>query len=301
MNIVLLCAPLFPDIIEEVLSDQVVEISSSGFSEEQMHACVGFCALLSQKVDAAFLDRAPNLRVVSNYAVGYDNIDLAACKKRNVIVTNTPDVLTQATAEIAVALTFACARRVVEGDSYCRAGKFVGWGPDLLLGRELSGSRALIIGSGRIGKATGKIFEGIGMETHYLGSASTDKEIEQQLRSADVVSLHMPYRQATHHYLDRRRLEMMKPDAILINTARGAVIDEGALCDVLASGHLFSVGLDVFEEEPKISAELLSNPRTVLLPHIGSATFKARRAMARLVLNAIADVLAGREPKNRIA
>lgn len=256
-------------------------------------------------VDAALLDAAgPALRVVANFAVGYDNVDLAACRERGVVVTNTPDVLTNATAELAVALMLAAARRLGEGERMLRGGEWTGWEPEQLLGRELSGATVGIVGLGRIGTRVAELLRGFEPELLYT-ARSARPEAEQRLgleRSdlaslvgrADFVTLHAPLTPDTRHLVDAALLERFKPGAVLVNTARGGLVDTRALVGALRSDRLAAAGLDVFEHEPEVEPELLELDNVVLLPHLGSATATARDAMARLVAENVIAVLAGK-------
>ena len=259
-------------------------------------------------------------RVYSNYAVGYDNVRVAEATRRKIAVGNTPGVLTETTAEMAVALTFAAARRVVEADAYLRAGSFRGWLPDLFLGKRLHGGTLGIIGAGRIGAAYAKMLapghrmnvvyqderENAELEEHFRRMASVLEgdggktiscrragSIDEVLRSADVVSLHVPLSDATRHLVNRDRLRMMKPDAILVNTSRGPVIDEAALVEHLKEHPDFRAGLDVFEREPELAPGLSALPNAVIVPHIASATVWTREGMATLAALNVAGILAG--------
>ena len=263
--------------------------------------------LVSQRVGESELAGLPSLRVVANYGVGYDNIDLAAAARRGIVVTNTPDVLTDATADLALALLLAAARRMREGLDLARSGEWEGWQPTQLLGMGLQGRVLGILGAGRIGVATARRAAAFGMEIVYWNrSASLDMETEaggrrieelaELLASADVVSVHLPLTADTRGLLGATRLSAMKPGSVLVNTARGAVVDQGALAAALRSGHLSAAGLDVFEAEPEIPAELRSLPNCVVLPHLGSATREARQAMWDLAAGNARAVLAGVEP-----
>jgi glyoxylate reductase len=248
--------------------------------------------LLSVRVDGALLAAAPRLSIVANYAVGYDNIDLAACSARKIAATNTPDVLTDATADLAMALLLAAARRFVEGDRLARSGNWHGWEPDQLHGLDLNGSTLGIIGMGRIGRAVAKRAEAFGMK--ILSS----RNLDEMLPSCDVVSIHCPLTPATHHLIGARELSLMKATAVLINTARGPIVDENALAKALLDGRPGFAGLDVFENEPRIHPDLVANPRVVLLPHLGSATRGTRAKMAEIAAENIRECLAGRRPPN---
>lgn len=262
--------------------------------------------LLSDRVDAGLLDAAgPSLRVVANYAVGYDNVDVAACRARGVAVANTPGVLNDATADLTWALLLAVARRVLEGHALAASGRWRGWHPLQLLGTPLHGRRFGVVGLGRIGVAAARRARGFGMEVVYHNRSRNEAAeaelgaqllpIHELLATSDVVSLHCPLTEATRHLIDAEALARMKSDAILVNTARGEVVDEGALAVALREGRIGGAGLDVFEEEPRIDPALVTAPNVVLTPHLGSATTRAREAMARLASEAVVAVLAGLE------
>ena len=275
-----------------------------------LHGCDGAITLLSDRIDGAVLDREPQLRVVANYAVGYDNIDVVAAGERGVTVCNTPDVLTHATADCAFALILATARRIVESVDFVRAGRWVTWGPQLLLGQELYGRTLGIIGPGRIGTEVGRRGTGFGMrllgwsasgrlsdDAQAIGMESVD--FDRLIRESDVISIHCPLTPATRHLIGAAELAAMKPTAILVNTARGPVVDQGALAAALADGRIAGAGLDVTDPEPPDPDDpLLREPRAVVVPHIGSATVGARDAMARLAAEGVLAVLRGQRPPN---
>ena len=265
---------------------------------------------LSDTVDEELLEAAgPQLRIVANYAVGYDNVDLHACRARGVAVSNTPGVLDDATAAHAMTLLLAAARRVPEGHARLRAGSWSGWKPTELLGTELAGGTLGIVGLGRIGLAFAKRMRGFDMRVRYH-NRSRDEDAERQLRAlgvdaawapdlsallpeVDALSLHCPLTDATRHLIGADELQAMKSSAILVNTARGAVVDESALVAALRGGAIAAAGLDVFEHEPELHPGLLELDNVVLTPHLGSATVAARTAMGRLCAEAIAAVMAG--------
>jgi glyoxylate reductase len=269
-------------------------------------------ALLSDRIDDAFLAQAPNLRVVANYAVGTDNIDLAAARARGVTVTNTPGVLTEATADLAFGLLLAAARRIVEGDRMVRAGQFVGWAPTLLVGKRVHGASLGIIGMGRIGQAMARRARGFGMHVGYTQTRRLDEPIERALgatflsvdelfANSEFVSLHCPLTPTTRRIVNRARLGTMRKGGVLVNTARGACVDEDALADALERGPLAAAGLDVFEDEPVVPPRLIALPNVVLAPHIGSADGPTRNAMMVLAVENVIAVLAGKEAVNSVA
>ncbi len=253
--------------------------------------------MLTDRVDGEVMDAGP-LRVVSNVAVGVDNIDLAAARARGVRVTNTPGVLTDATADLAMALLLAVARRVPEGDAMVRRGAFNGWGPMMMVGADLAGQTLGIVGPGRIGSAVAQRARAFGME--IIISARSEHpdvgprvEIDELLRRSDFVSLHCPLTPATHHLLDARRLALMKPGAYLVNTARGPVVDEEALVQALRDGAIAGAALDVYEREPLVHPGLLELGNVVLAPHSGSATLRTRETMARMAARDLSSLLQG--------
>lgn len=266
---------------------------------------------LADRLDAAALEAMPRLRVVANYAVGVNNIDLDAARARRIAVTNTPGVLTDATAEIALSLMLACARRVVEGDVLTRQGKFSGWAPLFHLGRGLCGKTVGIVGAGRIGRRVAQMLaRGFDCRVVYHNRSRDEaferdvgaqwRTLDELLRQSDFVSLHCPLTPQTRRLIDRRALGLMKPTACLINTARGEIVDEAALVEALKSGALAGAGLDVYENEPALAPGLAELKNVVLLPHIGSATVETREQMGLMCAQAVIDVLGGREPKNRV-
>jgi glyoxylate reductase len=265
----------------------------------------------SVPVDATLLDAAgPGLRVVANFAVGYDNVDLALARERGIAVTNTPDVLTNATAELALALTLAAARDVCALERELRGGRWEGWEPEGFLGIELSGAVFGVVGMGRIGHRYAELVRPLAGELLYvsrgrrpdaeaeLGARRTD--VDRLFERADVVSLHVPATPETRGLVDRERLARMKPTAIVVNTARGALVDAAALAEALREGRIGAAGLDVYAHEPTVEPELLAAPHCVLLPHVGSATRRARDGMAGLVADNVIAVLEGREPPTRV-
>ncbi|MFL5392123.1 MAG: 2-hydroxyacid dehydrogenase [Myxococcales bacterium] len=254
-------------------------------------------ATLSDRVDAELLAAAPRLRVVANHAVGYDNVDVAACTTRRVWVCNTPDVLTDATADLTFALILGVARRVREGERIVREARWKYWAPTMLLGLELRGAVLGIVGYGRIGRAVAERARGFGMEVIWSGgSAAGSVPLDDLLARSDIVSIHCPLTPATRHLIGPPQLSRMKRTALLVNTARGPIVDEAALCAALEAGTIGGAGLDVFEDEPRVHPGLLGRDDVVLVPHIGSATGATRARMAELALTDAARVLRGERP-----
>jgi glyoxylate reductase len=260
----------------------------------------GILALITTAVDDAYLERAgPQLEVVANYGVGVDNVDLDAARRRGVLIANTPDVLTKTTAELAITLTLALLRRVVEGDRFVRAKSEWSFSLEFMLGEGLDGKTFGIVGPGRIGRETARLAEAFGARAVFAGR---DDPLEELLASADVVSLHCPLTPQTRHLIDESALAAMKRSAVLVNTARGPIVDERALVDALSRGVIAGAALDVFEFEPEVSEGLLALDQVVLTPHIGSGTRTTREAMGMLAVEALRSVLIlGRRPTNAVA
>ena len=259
----------------------------------------GILAMLTDTIDEEVLAAAgPDLAVVANHAVGYDNVDLAACERRGVIVTNTPDVLTDATADMAWGLLLAAARRIVEGDRLMRRAAPWEWAPDFMLGREVTGATLGIVGYGRIGRAVARRAGGFAMRvlvhTRTLVPGAVD--LGHLLREADVVSIHLPLTEETRGMFGAEAFRAMKPTAILINTSRGPIVDEAALAEALASGEIAAAGLDVYEREPQAYPGLLALENVVLAPHLGSATVQTRIAMGMLAARNLVAVVSGELP-----
>jgi glyoxylate reductase len=267
----------------------------------------GILCLLTDHIDESVLRAGAkgSLRVVSNAGVGYDNVDVVAARRLGIAVCNTPGVLDQTTADLAFLLVLAATRLASEAERDLRAGRWHGWGFMDHLAHDVHGGVLGIVGYGRIGRAVARRAEGFGMEVLHHSRTATGfpgyvGTLEDLLATADVVSLHVPLTQATHHLIGSRELSLMKPSGVLVNTARGQVVDEDALCDALEAGTIFAAGLDVYEDEPTVNPRILAAPRTVLLPHIGSATARTRTRMARLAAQGVCDVLAGRTPPNLV-
>ncbi len=274
---------------------------------EKVREVEGLLCLLSDPIDREVIDAAPRLRVISNYAVGYNNIDVEYATRKGIVVTNTPGVLTDATADLTWALLLAVARRIVEGDSMMRQGQFRGWSPMLLLGQEVKGKTLGIVGAGRIGTAVAERSRGWNMnilyydrgENRYLEQELNARrvELEELLEQSDFVSLHVPLTAETHHLIDEQALRRMKRSAYLINTARGAVVDEAVLVRALREGWIAGAALDVYEHEPELTPGLSELSNVVLAPHIGSATIDTRNKMAEIAARNLLDGLNGKRPQ----
>jgi glyoxylate reductase len=268
----------------------------------------GAITLLTDRVDDEFLDAAgPRLKIVANYAVGFDNIDVDACTRHRVLASNTPEVLTETTADIAFALMMAAARRVAEGDRFLRSGTPWIWGPLMMLGQDVHHKTLGVVGFGRIGKALARRARGFAMRVLYHDVYRPSDEVEQELgaeyrdledllRESDFISLHTNLTPQTRHLINAERLALMKPTAVLVNTSRGPAIDEAALARALREGQIFAAGLDVFEHEPDVHPDLLACQNAVLIPHLGSATVETRLAMANLAVDNLFAGLDGKKP-----
>jgi glyoxylate reductase len=263
------------------------------------------------RISQDIIDAAPKLRVVSNIAVGYDNIDVEACNRRHILVTNTPDVLTEATADIAFALILAAARRVAEGDRFVRSGRWTRWQWGCLWGTEMHGKTLGLYGFGRIARATARRGLGFSMRVLYYARNRVSGSIETEfcaefvnrdtlLRESDFLSLHVPLTAETRHAIGAQELALMKPSAFVINTARGPIVDEEALVQALQTGQLAGAGLDVFEDEPRVHPALIAMDNVTLLPHVGSATAETRIRMAMLASKNLLAALGGERPPNLV-
>ena len=268
---------------------------------------------VTDRIDRKIIDAAgPALKLIASFGTGIDHIDLDAAHERGIVVTNTPGVLTEETADMTMAIILAVARRLIEGERMIREGRWEGWGPTLLLGRRLSGKRLGIIGMGRIGQAVARRARGFGLSIHYHNRNRVHPEIEAELEATywesldqmlarmDVVSVNCPHTPATYHLLSARRLKLLQPHAFVVNTARGEIIDEEALVKMLRDSDLASAGLDVYEHEPVINPELLKLKNLVLLPHMASATIEGRIAMGERVLVNIKTFVDGHTPPDRV-
>ena len=261
----------------------------------------GVISMLSDTLDAAILSHAGKCRVIAQYAVGVNNIDLVAAAEKGITVTNTPDVLTEATAELAMTLVLSAARRIVPSDRYTREGKFRGWGPLLFIGKGLDGKTVGVVGMGRIGQAFARMASGFNTRIIYHSRSPKDVpyeavDMDTLIAESDVISLHLPLTPESSHLFTKDVFNRMKPGVVFVNTARGPIVKEADLVQALKSGHVGYAGLDVYEFEPKIRAELTGMENVVVLPHIGSATEKSRDDMALLAARNIHGVLSGEPP-----
>jgi glyoxylate reductase len=293
----------YPAIARAILSGlcEFVEHPTERRSEEELITILSEAdaaiTLLSDPLTRGVLTANPGLRMIANYAVGYNNVDVEAARELGIIVTNTPGVLTEATADLTIGLILAVMRRIVEGDREVRTTGGCVWEPLHLLGTGLTGKRLGIIGMGRIGSAVADRARAFGM--HVTGTRR-GQSIYELLASSDVVSIHTPLTSETRHLMNPETLWAMKRGAFLINTARGALVDEAALCDALDEGQIGGAGLDVYEDEPAVSPRLLAMPNVVLAPHIGSATEETRSAMARIAATDVALFLRGQKPLHAV-
>jgi len=309
-----------PDPVEtrmRELFDTELNLTDEPMSRAQLSDAVGRADVLvptiTDKIDQALLGKAgPKLKVVANFGAGVDHIDVAAANARGITVTNTPGVLTEDTADLTMALIMAVARRLVEGANVTQAGDYQGWTPTWMLGHRITGKRLGIIGMGRIGQAVARRARAFGLQIHYHNrkpvspriadelEATYWESLDQMLGRTDIVTVHSPHTPATYHLLSARRLKLLQPHAILINTARGEIIDETALAELLKAGAIAGAGLDVFEFEPKINPKLMNLPNAVLLPHMGSATIEGRIDMGEKVIINIRTWMDGHKPPDRV-
>jgi glyoxylate reductase len=308
---------LLPETVMAVIADRFALVgrpqpappSSDEVRRGLRDADAAICTLTEQ-ITEPVLDGVRKLKIVANYAVGYNNIDLTAARSRGIVVTNTPDVLTDATADLTWTLILATARRVVEGDRLVRSGRWSGWQPTQLLGIDVSGRTLGLVGMGRIGRAVARRATGFNMQILYhtrqpvkdidQHKGWVSRSLEQLLSESDIVSIHVPLTPATTHLIGTTQLALMKPTALLVNTARGPVVDEAALVEALLQGRPAGAGLDVYEHEPTVHPRLLQLDQVVVAPHLGSATLSTRVRMGMMCLENIAAVLEGREPPHRV-
>jgi glyoxylate reductase len=309
-----------PDVVETrmmELFDVQLNIHDRAFSQDELAEAIASCDVLvpnlTDQIDAALIARAGSrLKLIANFGNGTDHIDVAAARAKGIAVTNTPGVLTEDTADMAMALMVSVPRRLVEGALMIQSGEFKGWSPTHMLGHRIYGKRLGIIGMGRIGTAVARRARGFGMAIHYHNRRRLQPELEaeveatywesldQMLARMDVISIHCPHTPATFHLLSERRLKLLKPSAYLINTARGEIVDEAALIRMLDAGQLAGAGLDVFEHEPAVNPKLLAMKNVILLPHMGSATIESRINMGEKVIINIRAFCDGHTPPDRV-
>ncbi len=300
-----------PSLVAAVAGEVVANHDDRPLTRDELLSLVSGCdavlCLLTDTIDSDVLDAAKGCKIVANMAVGYNNIDLAAATARGILVTNTPGVLTECTADLTWALILGVARRVAEGDVEMRAGRFPGWGPLYMLGGDVTGKTLGLIGPGRIATAVAMRARGFDMKILYHGRRSSPSldaigaeavDLFRLLAESDFVSLHVPLTSETHHLIDAKALARMKPSSYLINTARGPVVDEKALVKILREGGIAGAGLDVYEDEPAMAPGLADCPNALLLPHLGSATQGTRAAMSRIAAENLVAVLSGCKPPN---
>jgi glyoxylate reductase len=309
--------PVFDEVLDKLRRESQVEINAEdrvlARSEliSRLREADGAMTLLTDAIDREVLEAAPRLKVVANFAVGFNNVDLDAATQLGVAVTNTPGVLTETTADFAWTLLMAAARRVAEGDRFSRAKKFKAWGPKMLLGYDVFRKTLGLVGLGRIGQAVARRARGFDMRIVFHDSEPVSEAVvselgaervplEELLRMSDFISLHVPLLPGTHHLLNDRTFAMMKPNCIVVNTSRGPVVEEKALVRALKQGTIAAAGLDVYEREPEIEPELLEMENVVLAPHIASASHETRLKMCNMAADNIAAVLKGQRPPNLV-
>ncbi|MFH0971579.1 MAG: D-glycerate dehydrogenase [Candidatus Micrarchaeota archaeon] len=267
--------------------------------------------LLTDKIDGDLMDQNPNLKIISNYAVGFDNIDIPAATHRKILVTNTPGVLTETTADLTMGLLLAAARRIVESDKFTREARYEGWGPSMLLGVDVYGKTLGVVGLGRIGRAVAtRAYRGFGMNIIY-NDPQEDFEFNKEFNAkfvgmdslitdSDFISIHVPLTPKTKHMFKEKQFHMMKKNAVLVNTSRGAIIEQAALAKALKEKRIFAAALDVYEDEPRVPVELIPLSNVIMVPHIGSASLETRSKMADMAVQAILDFFSGKMPVNAI-
>lgn len=314
---VLVTRELLPEAMEYLRERAAVEVGTAGrdLTHEELLSLVadkkGLLSMLTDVVGRDVIDRSPGLKIIANCAVGFNNIDIEHARRKGILVTNTPGVLTETTAELAMALILAVLRRLPQAERFTRDKKFKGWALDLWLGKDLAGARLGIIGFGRIGRAVAQRAAAFGAEILYYDPVRLAPDPEKSLKAAylplddllqtsDIVTIHAGLTPQTHHLISRERLALMKKGAVLINTSRGPIVDEKALAEALAQGRLWGAGLDVYEREPEIEDALLGLDNVVLLPHIGSATYATRLKMAMTAARNLVQGLRGERPDNPV-
>ena len=306
-----------PDIADELLKEKFEvdkNVKNKKLTKKELielgNSYDGLITALTDDFDAEVLSQIKRTKIFANYAVGFNNFDLDYAKENNIIITNTPEVLSDTTAETAISLLFAVSRRIVEADSYIREGNWKGFSPKLLLGKDINNKTLGIIGAGRIGHRFAEKMRGFHMQVLYHNQHrdlsfeksfnAMYKSLEDLLKESDIVSIHVPLTKATNQMITKKELALMKSDAILINTSRGPVINEEDLINVLKNKEIYGAGLDVFENEPAINEAFMTLDNVVLTPHIGSASIETREEMARMAAKNVLDVLCGQKPNNKV-
>ncbi len=313
---VLLTRKILHEVMEYLSSHVELEIGTDDIMDRNVLLSKikdknGLISMLDDKIDEEVIDSAPKLKVISNYAVGYNNINVEYAISKGIFITNTPGVLTETTADLTWALILSTCRLIPQADSFVRKGAFKGWGPLLFLGKDIYGKTLGIIGLGRIGKSVARRAIGFNMKVLYWDKIKLKREEEKELkvefreldyllRESDIVSIHLPLTSETYHLLTRERLLLMKKDSVLINTARGPIIDEKTLAELLEQEKIWGAGFDVYENEPKIDERLLNHPRVVSLPHIGSASYETRKKMGIMAVDGLLKGLEGEVPENLV-
>ncbi len=308
---------ILPEAFEYLKEHTEIEIGSEDRKPEKEEIMAkikdkeGLLSLLTEEIDKEVMDAAPSLKIIANCAVGYDNIDIHYARKKGILVTNTPGVLTDTTADLTWAIIFAVARRIPQADRFTREQKFKGWKLDLFLGKEITGKRLGIVGMGRIGKAVALRAQAFKMETLYFDPQRMSSEEEKKyqasylsldelLSTSDIVTIHASLTPQTHHLISKEKLRLMRKEAILINVARGPIVEEEALAEALEKGQIWGAGLDVYEKEPEILQRLFASDSAVLLPHIGSASYETRLKMSMMAARNLIQGLKGEKPDNLV-
>jgi glyoxylate reductase len=314
---ILMTQKILPEAYEYLKEHTEIEIGSEDRKPEKEEIMAkikdkeGLLSLLTEEIDKEVMDAAPSLKIIANCAVGYDNIDIHYARKKGILVTNTPGVLTDTTADLTWALIFAVARKIPQADKFTREKKFKGWKLDLFLGKEITGKRLGIVGMGRIGKAVALRAQAFKMETlyfdpHRLSSKEEKKyqasyrSLDELLSTSDIVTIHASLTPQTHHLISKEKLKLMRKETILINVARGPIVEEEAVAEALEKGQIWGVGLDVYEKEPEINQRLFSLDNAVLLPHLGSASYETRLKMSMMAASNLIQGLKGEKPDNLV-
>jgi len=314
---ILMTRKILPEAYEYLREHTEIEVGAEDRKPEKEEIMVkikdkeGLLSLLTEEIDKEVMDSAPSLKIIANCAVGYDNIDIHHARKKGILVTNTPGVLTDTTADLTWALIFAVARKIPQADKFTRQKKFKSWELDLCLGKEITGKRLGIVGMGRIGKAVALRAQGFKIDILYFDPhrLSSEEEktykasflpLDELLSVSDIITIHASLNPQTHHLISKEKIKLMRKEAILINVARGPIIEEQALAEALEKGEIWGAGLDVYEKEPEIHEKLFSLDNVVLLPHIGSASYETRLKMSMMAARNLIQGLKGERPDNLV-